>query len=163
MSNTPEIRAAHPDDHDALARIWHQGWQESHADHVPQALLAHRTFDSFHIRLVDMLETSLVTGPVGAPIGFCDIKNNEIYQMYVSPDARGTGAAVALMTAGCDAIKSAGHNQARLDVIADNPRARAFYEKMGWENQGMQCVNLDTLDGPFPLDCIVMTKDLVTS
>ena len=160
MTNSVHIRTAEHKDHEALAKIWHEGWQESHADHVPQALLARRTHDSFDIRMADMIETTLVTGPIGAPIGFCSLKNNEIYQIYVSPAARGTGAAAALISAGCDAIKSAGHNQARLDVIAKNPRARAFYEKMGWENQGLQTVQVDTLDGPFPLDCIVMTKEL---
>jgi putative acetyltransferase len=162
MTQAPEIRPAQPKDHDALTIIWNDGWHESHADHVPEALRAHRTYDSFHIRLKDMLETTLVTGPVGAPIGFCAIKNNEIYQMYVSPAARGTGAAAALISAGCDIIKSAGHAQARLDVIAENPRARAFYEKMGWQSQGMQSVDLDTLEGPFPLECIIMTKELIS-
>ncbi|WGI23001.1 GNAT family N-acetyltransferase [Amylibacter sp. IMCC11727] len=160
MTDTPEIRAAQPEDHDALTEIWFNGWVESHAAHVPKELVEMRTRDSFHIRLVDMLETTLVSGPIGAPIGFCAIKNNEIYQMYVSPDGRGTGTASALISAGCDAIKAAGHDQARLDVIAQNPRARAFYEKMGWQNEGLQTVNVDTLDGPFPLDCIVMTKEL---
>jgi ribosomal protein S18 acetylase RimI-like enzyme len=82
--------------------------------------------------------------------------------MYVSPTARGTGSAAALISAGCDAIKSAGHSQAKLDVIAENPRARAFYEKMGWVSQGLQTVDVDLLDGTFPLACIVMTKELIT-
>jgi len=162
MKQAPEIRAAHPDDHDALAKIWHNGWVESHAEHVPAELTAQRTPDSFHARLTDMLETTLVTGPIGAPIGFCAIKDNEVYQMYVSPTARGTGSAAALISAGCDAIKSAGHSQAKLDVIAENPRARAFYEKMGWVSQGLQTVDVDLLDGTFPLACIVMTKELIT-
>ncbi len=162
MKQAPEIRAAHPDDHDALAEIWHNGWVESHAAHVPAELTAQRTPDSFHTRLTDMLETTLVTGLIGAPIGFCAIKNNEVYQMYVSPAARGTGSAAALISAGCDAIKSAGHSQAKLDVIAENPRARAFYEKMGWVSQGLQTVDVDLLDGTFPLACIVMTKELIT-
>lgn len=160
MTAAPEIRAAQPEDHTALTQIWHNGWVEAHADHVPADLTALRTRESFHLRLTDLLDTTLVTGPIGSPTGFCTLKNNEIYQMYVAPDARGTGTAAALMSAGCHMIKSTGHTQARLDVIAENHRARAFYEKMGWESQGLHTVALDTLKDPFPLDCILMTKEL---
>jgi hypothetical protein len=82
-----EIRPAAANDHNALAEIWHQGWIEAHAAHVPPELTALRTKDNFHIRLTDMLPTTFVSGPIGEPSGFCTIKNNEIYQMYVSPSA----------------------------------------------------------------------------
>ena len=99
-------------------------------------------------------------GEIGTPIGFCAIKNNEIYQMYVSPAARGTNAAKALIQTGCDAIAKAGHAQAKLDVIAPNDRAQAFYRKMGFVSHGLQSVELDTLGDPFALDCVVMVKEL---
>lgn len=70
MTDTPEIRAAQPEDHDALTEIWFNGWVESHAAHVPKELVEMRTRDSFHIRLVDMLETTLVSGPSVLQSGF---------------------------------------------------------------------------------------------
>ena len=158
--DTPEIRKAQAEDHAALTEIWHDGWVEAHADHVPAELVQLRTKNSFHIRLVDMLETTFVAGPIGAPVGFCAIKNNEIYQMYVAPSGRGSGTANALINAGCQAIAAAGHTRAQLDVIAENDRAQAFYRKMGFVSQGLQSVQLDTLSDPFALDCVVMTKDL---
>ncbi len=160
MADTPDIRPATDQDHDALTDIWHDGWHESHAAHVPTDLTDMRTHDSFHDRLVDMLPTTLVAGPIGAPIGFCAIRNNEIYQMYVSPAARGTGAAAALILAGCDAIKDAGYATAQLDVIEQNARARAFYEKIGFVNHGEHPAQLDTQNGIFELPCILMEKDL---
>lgn len=160
MTETPQIRAAQPEDHAALTDIWHDAWHEAHADHVPQALTEMRTRDSFHDRLKDMLKTTLVTGPIGAPIGFCSIRNNEIYQMYVSPAARGTGAAAKLISAGCDLIKQSGNTTVFLDVIEPNARARAFYEKMGFADKQLEIVDVDTRDGTFPLECMIMEKEL---
>ena len=160
MEQAPKIRAATTEDQAALSDIWHDAWHEAHAAHVPTALIELRTRENFHERLTDMLPTTLVAGPIGAPIGFCAIKNNEIYQMYVSPAARGTGAAAALILAGCDVIKAAGHSTAHLDVIEQNARARTFYEKIGFVNHGLHTAQLDTSAGLFELPCILMEKEL---
>lgn len=158
--NLPDIRDAREEDHDVLAQIWFQGWHDAHALHVPQGLTEMRTKESFYIRLRQMLMTTFVSGPLGAPIGFCAVKDDEIYQMYLHRDAKGTGVAAALITAGCQKIAQRGFHQAKLDVIAQNSRARAFYEKMGWVSQGLHEAEVDTLDGPFALPCILMTKNL---
>jgi RimJ/RimL family protein N-acetyltransferase len=54
-----------------------------------------------------------------------------IWGMYVRPDARGTGAADAIMRA---LIAHAREHvrQLQLTVMADNARARAFYERHGF-------------------------------
>lgn len=153
------IRQASTADLSALADLWHQGWHEAHTAHVPAELTAQRTRDSLFTRLQAMPDT-YVLGPADAPLGFCAIRNNEIYQFYVSPQARGTGAASALMGHGEKVIRKAGHKVAQLEVIPQNPRAIAFYEKMGWQQQGIKTVFLDTLEEPFPLPCVIMTKDL---
>lgn len=158
--NAPEIRQARDEDHDVLAQIWFQGWHDAHALHVPQALTELRTKESFYIRLRQMLVNTLVSGPIGAPVGFCAVKDDEIYQMYAHRNAKGTGVAAALISAGCQEIARQGFDRARLDVIAQNSRARAFYEKTGWVSQGLHDAEVDTLDGPFPLPCILMTKTL---
>jgi putative acetyltransferase len=90
----------------------------------------------------------------------CIPRANEIYQMYVAPAARGTGTAAALIAAGEDHIRAAGFATARLDVIPQNHRAIAFYEKCGWQQGSIETVMLDTLADPFPLECLVMTKNL---
>jgi ribosomal protein S18 acetylase RimI-like enzyme len=162
MTDAPKIRMAQSEDHDALATIWHNAWHEAHAAHVPKELTAMRTRESLYIRLTNMLATTVVTGPIGAPLGFCAIRNNEVYQMYVSPAARGTGAAAALISAGCDIIKDNGHGTVFLDVIEQNPRARAFYTKMGFVDKRVETVDVDTLEGPYPLECMIMEKELLS-
>ncbi len=153
------IRHATPADLPALADLWHQGWHEAHAAHVPADLTAQRSRDSLLAQL-QMQPVLLTAG--NPPLGLCIPRGNEIYQMYVAPAARGTGTAAALIRAGEDHIRAAGFNTARLDVIPQNRCAIAFYEKCGWQRGEIQTVMLDTLADPFPLNCVVMTKNLNT-
>ncbi|MCP5088294.1 MAG: GNAT family N-acetyltransferase [Rhodobacteraceae bacterium] len=154
------IRPAVKADQPALVDLWYQGWTEAHAAYVSAELTAMRTRDSFLIRLQDMLATTSTLGDKGEPLGLCAVKGDEIYQMYVGPQARGTGAASRLMADGLARIAAAGHNEARLDVIPQNARAIAFYEKAGWKQSGIETVMVDTLGAPFPLECLVMFKPL---
>lgn len=55
----------------------------------------------------------------------------EVYAIYVRPDSWGSGAGSALMEAG-RAWLAERYPAATLWVLADNPRARRFYEREGW-------------------------------
>lgn len=144
----------------ALAQLWYDGWQVAHAAHVPASLTAIRTLESFAIRLSDHCEDIRVVGKPDVPLGFCITKGPEIYQIYVGPEAKGTGAAAVLINDGLDRIQADGHKSAKLDVNAENARAIAFYEKMGWQKKGIETIMLDTLSDPYPLPCLVMIKKL---
>jgi ribosomal protein S18 acetylase RimI-like enzyme len=58
----------------------------------------------------------------------------ELYAIYVLPDAWGSGAGSALMSAALEALS--GYSSATLWVLEDNPRARRFYEREGWIADG---------------------------
>lgn len=60
----------------------------------------------------------------------------ELYGIYVSPDAWGSGAGGALMRAVVDGLRADGYSTATLWVLEDNPRARRFYEREGWTVAG---------------------------
>src|SRR5690242_3175437 len=92
-----DIRNAKKAELDHLARLWHDAWQESHAPHMAAELIALRTLESFRERLETMLPGLRVIGPAGAPSGFCATKRDELFQLYLSPGARGTGAANTLL------------------------------------------------------------------
>jgi ribosomal protein S18 acetylase RimI-like enzyme len=143
-----------------LAQLWYDGWQVAHAAHVPASLIAIRTLESFAIRLSDHFEDIRVVGETDVPLGFCITKGPEIYQIYVCPEAKGTGAAAVLINDGLDRIRADGHITAKLDVNEENTRAIAFYEKMGWQKNGIETIMLDTLSDPYPLPCLVMAKKL---
>jgi GNAT superfamily N-acetyltransferase len=62
----------------------------------------------------------------------------EIYGFYVHPDAWGSGVASAMMARCSEWMRDIGFLRATLWVLRDNPRARRFYEKVGWELTGRE-------------------------
>ena len=60
----------------------------------------------------------------------------ELYAIYVRAREWGSGAATRLLTAGTDALRAAEFTAATLWVLEDNPRARRFYEREGWQLDG---------------------------
>lgn len=80
---------------------------------------------------LDPEEEPAVTAAVGpdAPVG-C------LSKLYLLPEARGTGAAAALMAAGLDSMRAAGLGHAWLGTSVANHRANAFYEKVGFRRVG---------------------------
>jgi GNAT superfamily N-acetyltransferase len=154
------VRPAEPDDLDALARLWHEVWTASHAPLMPEELIRLRTLESFHERLAHMIGDIRVIGPPGAPIGFCAIKDDELYQMFVSAAAQGTGAAAILMADGEARLKANGVKTTWLSCAIGNERAMRFYEKLGWRRVGAMPIEVDTSAGPFALETWRYEKDL---
>jgi ribosomal protein S18 acetylase RimI-like enzyme len=146
-----DVRAAKEVEIDHLARLWYDGWQDAHARILPSELARHRTLEDFRYRLQAALSSVRVTGPSGQPVGFCMVKDDELYQLYVSASARGSGLAAALL---CDAearLAANGVETAWLACAIGNDRAAKFYEKNGWRRVGTMVNHLETPDGPFPL------------
>ena len=155
-----EVRSADAAELDALARIWYDGWHEGHASVVPAELTRLRTLDSFRDRLRAALPHVRVAGPHGAPAGFCVVKGDEVYQLFVSAPARGSGVAVALM-ADAEALLSArGVETAWLACAIGNLRAARFYEKNGWRRVGTMINDCETINGTFPLEVWRYEKSL---
>lgn len=153
-------RPLDPADFAATARLWHDGWHEAHAGHVPADLVAARTLDRFLARVRDLGDGTRVMGPTGDPFGMCDIDGAELNQLFVSPRARGTGAAVTLLQDGEARLAAAGHARAHLFCLPENARAAAFYARQGWQDMGL--FNMVPPDaGPVTrLMCIRFEKDL---
>src|SRR5216683_6247952 len=74
-----QVRSADAVEIDHLTRLWHDGWHQTHASLVPQELTRLRTSESFRERLQAALPNVLVTGPLGAPIGFYVLKGDEFF------------------------------------------------------------------------------------
>jgi ribosomal protein S18 acetylase RimI-like enzyme len=62
----------------------------------------------------------------------------EIYAIYLTPSAAGTGAGRALMDAAVAWLIGRGLNQIRLWVFEGNARARAFYHRYGFRFDGVR-------------------------
>jgi ribosomal protein S18 acetylase RimI-like enzyme len=80
------------------------------------------------------------------------LKGDELYQLYVSAQARGSGVAAALMADAEARLAEAGVATAWLACAIGNERAARFYEKCGWRRAGTMINELDTPDGMFPLE-----------
>lgn len=127
-----DVRAADEVEIGQLASVWYDGWQNAHAQILPAKLTRLRTLESFRDRLQAALSNVRVVGPLGAPVGFCMLKGDELYQLYVSAQARGADVAAALIADAEARLSEAGVQIAWLACAIGNERAARFYEKRGW-------------------------------
>jgi ribosomal protein S18 acetylase RimI-like enzyme len=141
------VRAAAASEIDVLAQLWFETWREAHAHLVPPELTQVRTLESFRDRLRAALDDIRVVGPVGAPAGFCIFKGDELYQLFVAPQARGFGAAAALLADGEARLQASGVERAWLACAIGNDRAARFYEKSGWHRVGAMINVLEMAEG----------------
>jgi GNAT superfamily N-acetyltransferase len=155
-----DVRPAEAAEVDPLARIWHDSWHETHKHLLPAELIRFRTLESFRDRLRAALPHLRVVGPAGAPLGFCIVKGDELDQLFVSAQARGTGVAAALTADAERLLAGRGVRTAWLACAIGNDRAARFYEKCGWRRVGTMVQRAETSDGVFPLEAWRYEKDL---
>ncbi|WP_029137211.1 GNAT family N-acetyltransferase [Nakamurella lactea] len=130
------VRAALAGDAGDVARIWCQGWHDAHDGFVSPELVAARADHTFLTRANERWPDTLVGVGGNTIAGFVMVNANEVEQLYVAGDRRGTGVAAALLAAAEDLLSSRGFRQAWLAVIPENVRARRFYDRCGWRDEG---------------------------
>ena len=155
-----ELRPATADDAPAIARIWYHGWRDGHLGHVADELVAVRTRESFDQRAAARVADTVVATVDGAVAGFIMVVGDEVEQVYVAGEHRGTGLAATLLTEAERLVAANGHDRAWLAVAPGNARARRFYERRGWTDEGLFDYPAATADGPMPVPCHRYTKRL---
>ncbi|RSM63429.1 GNAT family N-acetyltransferase [Amycolatopsis sp. WAC 01376] len=130
------LRPATSADADAVAKIWYHGWQDGHLGNVPDSLVRIRTRDSFWTRAADRVGDTTVAVLDGEVAGFVMVVGDEVEQVYVSSDHRGSGVAGVLLLEAERLVNAGGHSRAWLAVAPGNARARRFYERCGWVDEG---------------------------
>jgi len=148
-----ELRPATADDAPAIARIWYFGWRDGHLGHVADELVALRTRESFDQRAAAGVADTVVATVDGVVAGFIMVVGDEVEQVYVAGEHRGTGLAAALLTEAERLVAANGHDRAWLAVAPGNARARRFYERRGWIDEGLFDYPAATADGPMPVPC----------
>jgi len=81
--------------------------------------------------------------------GFALAGHHLLQRLFVRPAAWGTGVADELHAAALDALRELGTATASLWCLAENGRARRFYEQRGWRLNGDERV---VPFPPYPLD-----------
>jgi DNA/RNA-binding domain of Phe-tRNA-synthetase-like protein/ribosomal protein S18 acetylase RimI-like enzyme len=152
------IRAAVPTDASAVAEIWRLGWRDGHEGLVPQELVELRTDESFGTRAAKRVHHTTVATVDGSVAGFVMVVEDEVEQVYVAAAHRGSGVAQALIAEAERQVKAHGHDKAWLAVVAGNGRARAFYERAGWDDEGRFDYAAATERGPIAVPCHRYTK-----
>jgi len=159
---TPDlrIRKATPADASAVADIWHAGWPDGHLGHVPEELVAARTQESFRARAADRVEDTVVAEVDGCVAGFTMVVDDEVEQVYVTASHRGSGVADALLANAEARIHAIGHSRAWLAVVGGNTRARRFYERRRWVDDGPVTYHAEGPNGPIEVPAHRYVKDL---
>lgn len=152
------LRPAGPADAEAVAEIWYQGWKDGHLGHIPDELVAIRSEESWEARAAERAGDTVVAVVDGAVAGFIMIAGDEVEQVYVAGDHRGTGVAGVLLTEAERLVEANGHHRAWLAVAPGNARARRFYERQGWTDEGPFDYIAETTSGPIPVPCHRYTK-----
>jgi GNAT superfamily N-acetyltransferase len=133
---TVAIRPARPEDAEAVAEIWRLGWRDGHLGNVPDELVKARTPESFSSRAAELVGRTAVAVVDGEVAGFTMVHGDEVEQVYVAAHHRGSGVAAAVLAEAERRVRENGHGTAWLAVVARNARARRFYERHGWTDEG---------------------------
>ena len=145
-----DVRPATVEDADAIARVHTRGWHVAYADVFPRDRLFEWQSDveRWRSRLSHPTPraAAFVAEHGGRVVGFATCGPNrdeppvgELYAIYVEPESWGAGAGRALIARIEHALLDAGFGEATLWVLAQNERARRFYERAGWhDDRGRQ-------------------------
>lgn len=145
-----QIRPATLDDAADIARVHLGSWRESYADWLPSEVLASLDVDARRQMWASVLlndnppsaASVFVVEQVGRISGFlaCSEQRSaelaaygfdgEIGAIYILNEAQGRGAGRQLMAAGARALTARRKIGVSLWVLAENRKARAFYERL---------------------------------
>ena len=162
MSSNPNatLRKASEDDARAVADVWHLGWRDGHLAFVPQELVEARTEESFRDRAAERISEMTVAVVEGVIAGFVLVADDEVEQVYVAPRHRGAGIADLLMSEAERQVREKGYSKAWLAVVPGNARARSFYERRGWRDEGGFEYAAAAENGSIAVLCHRYTKDV---
>lgn len=151
---TFEIRAATRADADGITDVQVASWRAGYAHVFPDSVLHADDFDSTRRafwtgwRFAPGHRVAVAVRTDERVVGFCSYGpererargftgRGEVWAFYLHPDVWGSGLADELITYTEERLRAEGFDIAVLWVLDDNPRARRFYERHGWEATGI--------------------------
>jgi putative acetyltransferase len=141
------IRAARPDEAEALAGIQRDASLAAFAHIFPPELYPY-PFDDVHQRWREALGDGslkvLVAEEDGAAVGVAGCRAECLDGLYVLPEWWSRGVGGELHDEVLKRLRADGSARCHLWVLEHNDRARRFYERLGWHENG------DSRVVPFP-------------
>ena len=151
-------RAPTPQDAEALGRMHHRAWVDAYSHLLPDDWFEHWTVEDAITRWRGILTSPVpagltrlavfdehgdavawvVAGPSRPDDEVPPSRPLELWGLYVAREHHGTGLARAL------AERVLGDAPAELWVFDGNPRAEAFYRKLGFERDGVEAPHRET-------------------
>ena len=150
----PSVRAATVLDAPELAAIHARSWQAAYQGLLPQDLLDKLDLSDGTARWERALRAAewpkagvMVAVPGPEMVGFARFAPSrdkdedaaqvaQIRQIYIAPEVWGKGLGKRLMSTALARLAASGYSQATLWVLDTNWRARRFYERCGWKQDG---------------------------
>lgn len=133
------IREARPDEAPVLAAIQRDASLAALAHVFPPELYAYPIDDvtrRWEESLADEAVTVLVAQEDGAPTGVAGCRSEWLDGLYVLPEWWCRGVGRALHDEVLDRLRTEACERCHLWVLEDNDRARQFYERLGWAENG---------------------------
>jgi ribosomal protein S18 acetylase RimI-like enzyme len=145
------VRAAVPEDADAIAAVQVATWRDAYAGLMPGEIL-----DALDVGQRAGTWRGILAAPPdgvfalvferhGQVRGFVSAgphrgghARGEVFAIYVDPSCQGQGAGRRLLEAAGRRLAEAGFAEASLWVLATNRAARGFYESQGWRADGAE-------------------------
>ena len=136
MQPPASLRSARESDVPVLAGIWYEAWLDGHLGNVPDDLVKIRTPESFQTRTAPRVAETTVAETESELAGFIMVHDDEVEQVFVAAAHRGSGIATLLLAEAERQVAAQGYAVAWLAVVPGNARARRFYERQGWTDEG---------------------------
>lgn len=149
--SAPTFATPGPDDVAPLAALFRRCFTDTfghlYRPHDLAAFLGQFTEASWREEVADPGFAFCLVRVAGAAVGFAKLAPMalpvtpagpaiELRQFYLLADQHGTGLAQRLMAWTIEAARARGARELFLSVFVDNPRARRFYERFGFERVG---------------------------
>ena len=134
-----EIRQARPEEAQSLATVQERASVAGLAHIFPPELYPYPR-ESVQARWIaavgDAAARVLIARTDEAPVGAACVREGWLDGLYVVPELWGTGLADSLHDRALELVRGFGSDSCRLWVLEDNARARRFYERRGWRENG---------------------------
>jgi GNAT superfamily N-acetyltransferase len=152
----PFLDAARPADAAALSALHIETWAEAYRDRVPEAfyrerLAAHRARDWAEVlRDQAALGGGVLLARCAEDVcGLCQYgptddedhdprRVGHVHRLYVHPRHQRAGVGRSLLSEATQRLRERGMSVATLWALKADERARAFYERLGWQPDGAE-------------------------